>query len=139
MLNKKKSVLILLIITGLIFLIMGVLAAADVPDDVTIENKGYKKDKKGSVHLSHKKHSVDYKVTCMDCHHEYADGKNTWKEGDPVKKCVDCHDPNKSVGEAKKLQLAYHSNCKDCHKAATVAGSKNAPYKKCNDCHAKKS
>ena len=120
-------------------MVMGVLTAADVPDDVTIENKGYKKDRKGGVHLSHKKHTEDYKVTCTECHHEYTDGKNIWKEGQPVKKCVDCHDPNKSVGKTKKSQLAYHNNCKNCHKAATAAGSKNAPYKKCNDCHTKKS
>jgi hypothetical protein len=117
---------------------VGVLTAADVPDDVTIENEGYKKDKKGSVHLSHKKHGSEYGAVCTDCHHDYKDGKNTWKEGDPVKKCIDCHDPNKSVGEKKKLQLAFHDDCKECHKEAKKAGKDNGPTTKCNDCHAKK-
>ncbi|MBN1848120.1 MAG: cytochrome c3 family protein [Deltaproteobacteria bacterium] len=135
----KKSALgiYLIIFSGLIFFTMGVLSAADIPDDVTVENQGYKKNQKGSVHLSHKKHSTEYNVACTDCHHEYKDGKNIWKEGDPVKKCVDCHNPEKSEGNIKKLQLAFHSNCKDCHKEPNKAGKKNGPTTKCNDCHAK--
>ena len=135
-----KNVLLnimILALGGLLFLAVGTLTAADVADDVVIENKGYKKDQKGRVKLSHKKHSADYKVACTDCHHDYKDGKNVWTEKDPVKKCVDCHDPNKSEGKIKKLQTSFHKNCKDCHKE-TVKGGKKAPYKKCNDCHAKK-
>lgn len=136
----KKSVLILFLVlfSGCLFLTMGILIAADVPDEISIENKGYKKDQKGFVHFSHKKHHMDYQVACTECHHDYKDGKNIWKEGDPVKKCVDCHNQNKSEGKIKKLQLAFHSNCKDCHKEAKKAGKKNAPTTKCNDCHAKK-
>ena len=140
---KKRFLGVLaIILTGLLFLCVGVLTAADKtdsPDEVTISNKGYKADKKGPVKLSHKKHSTDYKVACTDCHHEYKDGKNVWKEGDPVKKCADCHDPLKKQGKTKKLQTAYHKNCKDCHKALIKAGkSDKAPFKKCNDCHQKK-
>jgi len=136
----KKSVLTLffVILLGCLFFSISVLTAADVPDDVTIENEGYKKDQKGSVHLSHKKHSTEYGVVCTDCHHDYIDGKNIWKEGDPVKKCIECHDPNKSEGKKKRLQLAFHTDCKDCHKEEKKAGKKNTPITKCTDCHAKK-
>ena len=93
--------------------------------------------RKGPVKLTHKKHSADYKVACADCHHEYKDGKNVWKEGDPVKKCSACHDANEKKDKADKLQNAYHKNCKDCHKKAVEEGKvKDAPFKKCNDCHA---
>ena len=138
---KKRSLGVLpILLTGLIFLSVGVLTAADVPDSVVIENKVYKDDKKGSVKLSHKKHSAEYKVACTECHHEYKDGKNVWKEGDPVKKCAACHDPNKKQGKADKLKNAYHKNCKNCHKELAKADpSKNLPYKKCKDCHEKKS
>ena len=137
---KKKFLGVLtIILSGLLFLSIGVLTAADVPDDVTIENKGYKADKKGVVKLSHKKHSVDYKVACTECHHEYKDGKNVWKEGQPVKKCSACHNPLKKDGKTKKLQNAYHKNCKTCHKALVKEKkSDKAPFKKCNDCHQKK-
>lgn len=135
--TKRTLNLILVALTGMVFLAVGALTAADVPDEVVIQNEGYKKDKKGPVKLSHKKHSVDYKIACNECHHEYKDGKNIWKEGQPVKKCSACHDPKKKQGKTMKLQNAYHKNCKDCHKAAAKEGKK-APFKKCNDCHGKK-
>ena len=137
--NKKTISLLMVVLAGLLFLTVGVLTAADVPDEVTINCTGYKKDKKGPVKLSHKKHSVDYKVACTDCHHEYKDGKNIYKEGDPVKKCSTCHNPLKKEGKVGKLQNAYHKNCKNCHKALVKEGkSKTAPFKKCNQCHEKK-
>ena len=131
----KKGTLrltMLVLFAGLIFLSVGVLTAANVPDDIMIENKGYKSDKKGPVKLSHKKHAADYKVKCNDCHHEYKDGKNVWKDADPVKKCSVCHDPEEKKGTADKLQNAYHKNCQGCHKELK---GKEAPHKKCNDCH----
>lgn len=133
----KKGMLTLMAVAlaGFVFLAVGVLTAADVPEDVLIENQGYKSDKKGPVKLSHKKHSTDYGVACVDCHHDYKDGKNVWKEGDPVKKCAACHDAEKKEGNVDKLMNAFHKNCKDCHKEKK---DKNAPYKKCNDCHEKK-
>jgi len=130
--------LILVALTGLLFITVGALTATDVPDDVKIENEGYKKDKKGPVKLTHEKHSAEYKVACTECHHDYQDGKNVWKEGEPVKKCSACHNPLKKVGKVGKLQLSYHKNCKDCHKAVAKEGKK-APFKKCKECHQKKS
>ena len=140
---KKRFLGVLtIILTGLLFLSVGVLTAADKtdsPDEVTIENKGYKADKKGPVKLNHKKHNKEYKVACADCHHDYKDGKNVWKEGQPVKKCAECHNPLKKDGKTKKLQNAYHKNCKTCHKALVKEKkSEKAPFKKCNDCHQKK-
>jgi len=139
--KKQMITMFCILLCGLVFLAVGALIAAeapDVPDEVTIMNEGYKKDKKGSVKLSHKKHSADYGAKCMDCHHDYKDGKNVWVEGQPVKKCSSCHDPEKKQGNADKLQNSFHKNCKDCHKEVTKAGKK-APFKKCNDCHEKKS
>ncbi len=135
--TKRTLNLILVAVTGIVFLTVGALTAADVPDEILIQNEGYKKDKKGPVKLSHKKHSVDYKIACNECHHEYKDGKNVWKEGEPVKKCSACHNPKKKDGKVMKLQNAYHKNCKTCHKAAAKEGKK-APFKKCNNCHGKK-
>jgi len=134
--KKGLFTLLMVAITALTFVAVGALTAADVPDEIKIENEGYASDKKGGVKFHHKKHNVDYKVACTDCHHDYKDGKNAWKEGDPVKKCSGCHNPEKKEGKVDKLQNAYHKNCKNCHK--TLEG-KNAPFKKCNDCHEKKS
>jgi len=126
--------LILMFVAGLMFLSVGVLTAANVADEFMIQNK-YKDDKKGPVKMTHKKHAEDYKIACTDCHHEYKDGKNVWNDKMPVKKCSECHDPEKKQGNADKLQLAYHKNCQTCHKESK---GKNAPWKKCADCHEEK-
>jgi len=136
--NRKLLTLLTAVFAGFLFLSVGVLIAADVPDEVMIGNDGYKKDKKGPVKFTHKKHAADYKIACTDCHHEYKDGKNVWKEGDPVKKCSACHDPSKKDGKVMKLQNAYHRNCKNCHKDLGKEGKPTGPFKKCNDCHEKK-
>ena len=135
---KRSCVLFTAILTGLLFLSVGTLvgAAQTAPDNVTIENKGYQKDKKPGVPFDHKKHATDYKIACAECHHVFKDGKNVWKEGDEVKKCSSCHDLNKNTEmdgmKVMKLQNAYHKNCKNCHKE-----KKKGPFKKCNDCHKK--
>ena len=140
--GKRLLLLAMVALAGFAFISSGVLTAADLPDDIMIENEGYTADKKGAVKLSHKKHNEKYKATCIDCHHEYEEGKNVWKQGDPVKKCSECHNPLQKEGDVMKLQNAYHKNCKNCHKAKNDQGEllhPNAPFKKCNDCHAKKS
>ena len=138
---KSRTVFLTLAFIASLILVIGMSATAtDVPDDLMINNDGYKTNKKGPVPLSHKKHSVDYKVACTECHHDYQDGKNVWEEGKPVKKCGDCHDPLSKKGNTDKLQNAYHKNCKNCHKELAKADpGKNVPYKKCNECHQKKS
>lgn len=139
--SKKKGILATLptILLPLILLTVGAIIAAEAPKETLIKNEGYKSDKKGPVKLSHEKHVKEYGAACDSCHHVYEDGKNVWKEEDPVQKCSECHDPNKNKGNAKRLQLAYHKNCKDCHKEYTEKHpDAKAPYKSCNDCHQKK-
>lgn len=134
--KKRLLGIMTVLLTGALFLTVGVLTAADVPDKITINNEGYAADKKGPVEFTHKKHVADHKVACTYCHHVFKDGKNVWKEGDAVQHCKACHDPNEKKGNADKLQNAYHANCKNCHKDLVEAGkSQNAPFKKCNDCH----
>jgi hypothetical protein len=132
--KKGMWILSLVALVGFLFVVVGALTAADVPDQVTIENKGYKSDKKGPVKFAHKKHATQYKVACTECHHDAKDGKQVqWKEGQQVKKCITCHDPEKVQGETKKLSVAYHTNCRDeCHKKNYAD---KAPSKNCKDCH----
>lgn len=112
------------------------LSAVDPPEDMMIKNEGYKPDRKGPVIFSHLNHAEDYEVSCMQCHHQYRDGENVWIEGDSVKKCVACHSPVENRGRVKKLSIAFHKNCKTCHRNLAREGiSKDAPYKKCTDCH----
>lgn len=133
------------VLIAFMFFTVGALKAGDKttpPDEVIIQNEGYKKDKKPPVKMSHKKHTEEYKVACTECHHEYKDKKNVWKKGEPVKKCAECHSPLKTVKKEGtkiyKLNLAYHKNCKNCHKKVVEKDSnKKAPFKKCSNCHKK--
>jgi hypothetical protein len=134
----KRGLLTVLVTVfmGTVFFAGGAFTAPTTPDgDVTIGNEGYKTDKKGPVVLSHGKHYKDYGVQCEDCHHVYEGGENVWKAGQDVQKCSACHDPQKKQGDVMKLQIAYHKNCKNCHKALK---DKKAPFKKCSECHQKK-
>jgi hypothetical protein len=136
----RKNILVLVgvILSIAVFIGVGILTAADVPDEICIYSDAFKTHKKGSVKLTHKKHNVDYKIACTECHHVYEGGKNIYKEGAPVQKCSECHDLVKSEGKKKKLNLAYHKNCQGCHKTLKKAGKATGPTTKCNDCHAKK-
>ena len=136
--RKGNGTMVLLVVCGLAFLAMGTLqAASDVkpPKEVKIYSEAFKDHKKGPVLLKHEEHAVNHKIACTECHHVIKDGKNVWKEGDPVQKCSACHDPDEKKGNVDKLQNAYHKNCQGCHKELK---GKEAPYKKCNDCHEKK-
>jgi hypothetical protein len=119
--------------------------AANVPDVITLQSTLWKTHTKSAVVFPHKKHSAEYKIACTECHHVYKDGKNVWKEGDPVKKCEVCHTEPTVVGEmglppAKKklnLKLAFHDDCLKCHRELKMKD--RVKYAKipvtCTQCH----
>ena len=137
---RRFVVFLLVVFAGLVFLHVRTLIATEIPDDISIENKGYNSDRRGPVSFSHLNHAEDYDISCMDCHHEYRNGKNVWKEDDPVKGCAECHSPSESRDDVKKLSIAFHKNCKGCHRKLAKEGiTKDAPYRKCTDCHERNS
>jgi hypothetical protein len=104
-------------------------------DVIVIDNEGYKSDRKGPVTFTHKKHALDYRVSCWECHHEFKDGKNVWAPWENTTQCSECHDPQKDQGKAWNLQKAFHVNCKNCHQGLAAQKKKTGPYKKCFGCH----
>ncbi len=147
--KKKPLIVTVMLLAGLLF--FGMVWAAQQADDVmTMNSKVYAKHKKALVTLNHKKHNVDYKIGCSDCHHVFKDGKNVWKEGDAVQKCEACHDQAKAptgkdapkLSKSEKIQKfhysAIHANCAGCHKANKKAGKKNPGPAACKECHPKK-
>ena len=141
-LKRAISVLPVSFMVFVFFMSLGAFIAAEeqeIPEEIIFDSDVYKSNRKGPVTFSHMNHAEDYELSCSECHHEYQDGKNIWEEGDAVKKCSSCHDPSKRQGNARKLSVAYHKNCKGCHKRLVKEqGSTDAPYKKCYDCHALK-
>jgi len=143
--GKRKIVGILV---GVILLFIGGVywvGANDTtpPPVVIIHNTGYRRYIKGPVKFPHEKHVKEYKIACTECHHIYVNGKNVWKEGQPVKKCAECHSPIRKRGQKPiDLMHAYHKNCMGCHRKLAKEGKISmAEYKKlrrCNTCHQKK-
>ena len=115
-----------------------------VPDEIIIESTLYS-NTYDLTKFSHKKHQDDYKIECNECHHVYEEKKNTWKKGEKVQKCQECHNEPTIKGEKKlpedkkklNLKWAFHANCILCHKKLKKQDKKK--YKKipttCKKCH----
>jgi hypothetical protein len=148
-----------------LFVAGGIYAAA-VPDVIPLEDKAYKKHKKGVVKFEHKKHwdayakeyPEFYKNGCGECHHDKDNKPLTeLKEGDEVQKCIECHKiasevPKKlkkewrkkkiSKDEKKKKRMEYHAealhdNCRDCHKKFNKKYKPKKAPTTCTKCHPK--
>lgn len=147
---KKRSLFVLTAAAlSVVFLFAVVYATQQAPDTITMESKLFPTHKKSLVTFTHKKHNADYKVACADCHHVYTEGKNTWKEGDEVKKCDACHTEAKApkakegepkLSKAEKIKKYYysaiHGNCAGCHKDLKKAAKPTGPTT-CTKCHPK--
>ncbi|MBN1842196.1 MAG: cytochrome c3 family protein [Deltaproteobacteria bacterium] len=147
---KKRSLAALAVtVLGMVFVFAVVYAAQQAADEMTMNSKAYDKHKKALVTFTHKKHNVDYKISCADCHHVYECGKNVWKEGNDVQKCDVCHSQAKAPTgkDAPKLSKkekiakyhysAIHENCVGCHKDLKKAGKPTGPTA-CKQCHPQK-
>ena len=158
---RKKHLLVSGIMAfAAVFIAAGIYATTTMPDVIKLEDPAYKEHKKGEVVFNHKKHAEVYakefadlyKNGCGECHHD-KNGKplTNLKEGDDVKKCIECH---KIPGEApkgkkakKKLSKkekikeyhaeALHANCRDCHKSFNKEYKPKKAPTTCTKCHAK--
>jgi len=152
--NKKLLTLFLAAGIAVIFVATGLYAGTDVPDTITMDKNQYKKrtkqpPKSKFIEFAHKKHNVDYKISCGECHHDKDNKPLDLKAGDHVQKCVECH--TKLEKERKKkgeeadilvLENAMHGNCVNCHeqvniKAGDPKGKKGPAPTSCTKCHLK--
>ena len=146
---KNKSLMVTLIIgIATLFLAAGLYAGSTAPEVIKMQNDY--EHKKGIVEFSHKKHVDEYKATCGECHHDDK-GKPlaNLKDGDDVKKCIECHNKpgEKPKGKgapklSKSEELQYHAeaihdNCKGCHKAYNKENKTKAAPTTCTKCHPK--
>ena len=147
--NKRTlGVALVIALAVSMFLVAGLYAGTKVEDEFFM-NSDYK-HKKSLSKFTHKKHAVDYKITCGECHHD-DQGKplNDLKEGDDVQKCIECHKKpgqikgKKAKGLSKKQKREYHANavhdnCIGCHRKFNKEKETKAAPVKCTDCHPKK-
>jgi hypothetical protein len=130
--DKRLFTLLTFAMVGFVLIAVGTLTAEDMPEEILIATKGYKRKVYKPVRFTHLTHVEDYGIECIECHHDYKDGENVWQEGDPVKECVDCHNPNRRQGKLPRLVFAFHFNCRKCHKE-----NESGPIE-CQECHTKK-
>jgi Ni/Co efflux regulator RcnB len=134
---------------GVVILSLSEAAAVQqVPNQIILNSTLWPKHTKSLTKFSHKKHQEVNKIDCTECHHVYKDGKSTWKKGDKVQRCQECHNEPTIKGEKKlpkdkqklNLKLALHNNCIACHKGLKKKNKKK--YAKiptsCVKCHPKK-
>ena len=101
---------------------------------------------KSAPFFTHDKHTKVHEVACNECHHVYEQGKNVWEEGMPVQKCEACHDEPTIRNEKKlppdmqkrNLKLAFHGNCRGCHKPLKKENPESQIPVTCSQCHPKK-
>ncbi len=153
-----KKVYLFLAVGVVVILVAGILvlfttqntwAGTSVDDVFNIETKEVTKRKKGPpkfklVELTHKKHNIDYNISCGECHHDKENNPLTLTIGDDVQKCVECHSKLRKDKKNKKdilvLENAMHGNCITCHKevnkkAGDKKGMKGPAPASCGKCH----
>ncbi len=121
----------------------GLALSQQAPDEITVKAGIFTAPTKAPVKFTHKLHNVDYKIACDQCHHKFVDGKNVWKQGEPVAKCETCH-TEATIKEEKKLppdqqklnlKLAFHNQCVGCHQKAKKEKPDSKAPVSCNQCH----
>ncbi|MBW2514513.1 MAG: cytochrome c3 family protein [Deltaproteobacteria bacterium] len=155
--NKKSFLIISTIGFIVLFASVALYAGSDVPAEIKMQND-YEHEKE-IVTFTHQKHVEAYKIGCGDCHHDENNKPlSTLKEGDAVKKCIECHSkpgevPKEEKDKWKKEKLkkaekdklarqwhaeAIHDNCQGCHKDYNKKNKTKAAPTTCVKCHPKK-
>ena len=101
----------------------------EMPESMYIESGVYDGIRnRPPVELTHQNHAEEYGIECSQCHHEYT-------EGEPVKKCSECHKAQETDEVGVKLQDAMHQTCRACHvEEVKDDPNSSAPYT-CAACH----
>jgi hypothetical protein len=94
---------------------------------------------KKPARFDHNKH-LALGVTCGQCHHDaehnpLAEEAILAMDNSTKLQCASCHNAEFANEKLNSVKLAFHGNCKECHKQGV--GDIKGPTK-CTDCHLKK-
>jgi len=125
------------LLTGLGLLVLGVLgavsgSATEPPAHSILQMPVRGVREKPPVFFSHRRHE-ERRIACDKCHHVYQGRRNVWRQGQPVKRCPECHGFYPK-GEQPDIKNALHLQCKGCHLKLRQQGRRAGPIK-CRDCH----
>ena len=93
------------------------------------------------VVFNHSRHAMDYKITCVNCHHQLVAGAGAVNET-----CIDCHGreairtnrqtlPVPGEKRAQPYLIALHQMCVECHKEIKANNSYSTVPVACWRCH----
>ena len=120
---------------------------------ITIDNKGYKKDRKDPAKFEHLKHAREYSISCWECHHEYKEVQpNDQQPPQEVKNEPTVQDegsekkekvlPKELTAENLWSPWGKTKKCSECHdpqvKKNDLIKLQAAYHKNCKTCHLEK-
>ena len=147
MISKKYFIYFLIAGLSILFSFTNIYAGKDVADVFKMQSPEYTKHTRAIVEFTHNKHTVEYKISCGDCHHDSENNPLTdLKMGDDVQRCIECHKKpgiarpprgKKWPGEKRREfhATAVHDNCIPCHRDYNKKNKTKAAPASCVQCH----
>jgi hypothetical protein len=119
---------------AMLFIAASVYAGTLGPKMLKMDTEAYEKHERGIVEFPHKKHVLEYKYNCGDCHHdENGEPLGSFKmETTPT--CLNCHDIDflhESHSEGMDV------TCGECHVDEQGKPLEVFKIQKCIECHDK--
>ena len=123
---RRQSLFILAMFVTCAFILTGTHAQEDM---IVIDNTVFESPRRPPAVFKHDEHNELAGIEeCNQCHHVYEDGTLLEDESSEDQRCADCHELTDS-GQIPGLMLAFHTNCKSCHRE-----KKKGPLM-CGQCH----
>ena len=139
---KIKLILLTVILSIFLFQIYGIgYTESEIPYVFKYSLSTRNMNTANQVVFNHSKHAMDYKVTCVNCHHQLEAGAGAVNEN-----CIDCHgkeairinQQNRRIPGEKRAQpylIALHQMCIECHKEVKANNSYSTVPVACWRCH----
>lgn len=116
-------------------------AESEIPYVFKYSFSTHSKNYEHSVIFNHSKHAMEYKITCVDCHHQLEAGAEAVEEN-----CLDCHgtqairnnQQDQRIPKEKRVQpylIVLHDMCVECHKEVKANDSYSKVPVSCWRCH----
>ena len=110
------------ILSMFLFLIGGVgYTESEIPHDFKYSLSTRNMNTENQVIFNHSKHAMEYKITCVDCHHQLEPGAEAVGEN-----CLDCHG-SKAIRSAQHTVIAMTNKSKGARGASAFIVEKGTP------------
>ena len=142
---KIKLKFLMVILSIFLFQIYGIgYTESEIPYFFKYSLSTRNMNTENQVIFNHSKHAMEYKITCVDCHHQLEPGAEAVGEN-----CLDCHgskairsaQQNQRISKEKRAQpylIALHDMCVGCHKELKANSSYSKVPVACWGCHIRK-